>query len=234
MRGKGRIPRKQTLKLLVQDETGAMEVVFFHAGFLEKTLKQNEEYLFYGKASINMGRTQMLHPDVSKYEPDQEQSILPVYPLTGGVSQGEMRKWQRAAFELLPELSEYLPEKTIERNRLCGLQYAVENIHYPQDRKKLMEAKYRLIFEELLFLQTGLLAIKRKMTAKEQGIRFSDAVDMDEFTSALPYPLTGAQNRVLSEINSDMEAPKVMIPARAGRRGLGQDRRRSRGHVQGR
>lgn len=210
VRGKGRIPRKQTLKLLVQDETGAMEVVFFHAGFLEKTLKQNEEYLFYGKVSINMGRTQMLHPDVSKYEQDQEQSILPVYPLTGGISQGEMRKWQKSAFELLPELSEYLPDKTIERNRLCGLQYAIENIHYPQDRKKLMEAKYRLIFEELLFLQTGLLAIKKKMTAKEQGIRFSDAVSMEEFTSALPYPLTGAQQRVLSEISADMEAPKVM------------------------
>ena len=97
-----------------------------------------------------------------------------------------MRKWQHAAFELLPELSEYLPEKTIEKNRLCGLQYAIENIHYPQDRKKLMEAKYRLIFEELLFLQTGLLAIKRKMTAKEQGIRFSDAVSMDEFYLRAP------------------------------------------------
>jgi ATP-dependent DNA helicase RecG len=210
VKGKGRIPRKQTLKLLVQDETGAMEVVFFHAGYLEKSLKQNEEYVFYGKASINMGRIQMLHPDVTKYEEDQEQAILPIYPLTGGVSQGEMRKWQKAAFELLPHLEEYLPEMTLERNRLCGIRYAIENIHYPADKKHLMEAKYRLIFEELLFLQTGLLSIKRKMTSLQQGIRFSCSVQMEEFTSNLPYALTGAQSRVLSEINGDMESSKVM------------------------
>ncbi len=209
-RGRGRIPRKQTLKLFVQDETGAMEVVFFHAGFLERTLKQNENYIFYGKISVNLGRIQMLHPDVSRFDPDQEQSILPIYPLTGGISQGEMRKWQRAALEFLPELEEYLPEQTLRRNRLCGIRYAIENIHYPSDRKRLMEAKYRLIFEELLFLQTGLLAIKRRMTSKGEGICFSPAVSMDEFTESLPYALTGAQKRVLSEINADMESVRIM------------------------
>ena len=66
VKGRGRIPRKQTLKLFVQDETGAMEVVFFHAGFLEKTLQQNEEYIFYGKVTVNMGKVQMLHPDRSE------------------------------------------------------------------------------------------------------------------------------------------------------------------------
>lgn len=210
VKGRGRIPRKQTLKLLIQDDTGAMEVVFFHAGFLEKTLKQNEEYILYGKVSVNMGKIQMLHPDISKYDSGQDQAILPVYPLTGGISQGEMRKWQKGAMEYLPELEEYLPETALERNRLCGIQYAIENIHYPTDRKRLMEAKYRLIFEELLFLQTGLLAIKHKMSSKKQGIRFSAAVQTDEFTSSLPYSLTGAQNRVLSEINADMEDSKVM------------------------
>lgn len=210
VKGRGRIPRKQTLKLFVQDETGGMEVVFFHAGFMEKSLKQNEEYIFYGKVTVNMGKIQMLHPDISKYEPDQEQTILPIYPLTDGISQGEMRKWQRAAMEFLPELEEYLPEITLERNRLCGIRYAIDNIHYPTDKKRLMEAKYRLIFEELLFLQTGLLAIKNKMSTREQGIRFSDEVRMEEFTASLPYSLTGAQSRVLKEINEDMESSKIM------------------------
>ncbi len=210
IKGRGRIPRKQTLKLLVQDDTGAMEVVFFHAGFLEKTLKLNEEYIFYGKVSENMGKIQMLHPDVSKYDAGQEQAILPIYPLTGGISQGEMRKWQKTAMEFLPQLDEYLPRQTMERNRLCGIRYAIENIHYPSDRQRLKEAKYRLIFEELLFLQTGLLSIKRKMTEKEQGIRFSSDIKINDFTHGLPYPLTSAQKRVLSEINSDMESSKVM------------------------
>ncbi|MEL7655554.1 MAG: ATP-dependent DNA helicase RecG [Bacillota bacterium] len=210
VKGKNRFPRKQTLKLLVQDETGAMEVVFFHAGYLEKTLKQNEEYIFYGKVTVNMGKYQMLHPDFTKYEPDQEQSILPIYPLTSGISQGEMRKWQKDILESLSDLEEYLPEKTLERNRLCGIHHAIGNIHFPVDKKKLLEAKYRLIFEELLFLQTGLLLIKNKMTSKDQGILFSREVMIEDFTGSLPYQLTGAQNRVLSEINTDMESKKVM------------------------
>lgn len=210
VKGRARIARKQTLKLLVQDETGAMEVVFFHAGFLEKTLKQNEEYILYGKVSVNMGKIQMLHPDMTKYEPAQEQTILPVYPLTSGISQGDLRKWEKEALKLLPDIKEYLPEKTMERNRLCGIHYAIENIHFPTDGQKLKVSKYRLIFEELLLLQTGLLAIRNKMTTKELGIPFSSQISMEEFTSELPYLLTGAQTRVLAEINSDMESTKVM------------------------
>jgi len=210
VKGRNRIPRKQTLKLLVQDETGTMEVVFFNARFLDKMLKQNEEYVFFGKTSQNAGRIQMLHPDVSRYEPEQGQGILPVYPLTSGITQGEMRKWQKAAMALLPELEEYLPEETLKRNRLCGIRHAIENIHSPADRQRLLEAKYRLIFDELLFLQTGLLAIKYKMHGENKGIAFSPEVSMEAFTSALPYQLTGAQRRVLSEINADMESEKVM------------------------
>jgi ATP-dependent DNA helicase RecG len=210
VKGRGRFPGKQTLKLLVQDETGAIEVVFFNARYLDKLLKQDETYLFYGKTSVNAGRMQMLHPEVSGYEPGEAQSILPVYPLTGGISQGEMRKWQKAALACLPELEEYLPEKTLERNRLCGIRHAIENIHWPVDRQRLMEAKFRLIFEELLFLQAGLLALKYKMSVQDKGIRFSGTVSMEAFTATLPYKLTGAQRRVLSEINRDMEAEKVM------------------------
>lgn len=210
VKGRFRFPGKQTLKLLVQDETGSMEVVFFHAGYLEKSLKKNEEYVFYGKVSESMGKIQMLHPDVTKYEEGQEQSILPIYPLTSGISQGELRKWEKEALKSLPELEEYLPEETLERNRLCDIQYAIGNVHFPSDRKKLLESKFRLIFEELLFLQTGLLAIRNKMTSERRGTRFSNDVRIEEFTGSLPYALTGAQTRVLSEINADMESDKVM------------------------
>ncbi|MDD4565179.1 MAG: ATP-dependent DNA helicase RecG [Eubacteriales bacterium] len=208
---KGRIPGRQTLKLLIQDNTGSIEVVFFHGGYLAKTLKLNEEYLFYGKVSVNQGKLQMLHPDITKYEPDQKLAILPVYPLTSGVTQGEMRKWQKEAHEAyLPYMQEYLPEATITRNRLCGIHNAIENIHFPKDRKTLLQAKYRLIFEELLFLQTGLLAIKKKMTSIDKGISFSKEVTMDDFAASLPYTLTGAQQRVLNEIDLDMGSGKVM------------------------
>lgn len=208
---KGRIPRRQTLKLLIQDNTGTIEVVFFHGGYLSKTLKLNEEYLFYGKVSVSQDKLQMLHPDITKYEPEQKLTILPVYSLTSGITQGEMRKWQKEAQDAyLSYLEEYLPESTLKRNRLCGINHAIENIHFPKDRKTLLQAKYRLIFEELLFLQTGLLAIKKKMTSIDKGISFSEEVTIDDFTASLPYTLTRAQQRVLNEINFDMGSRKVM------------------------
>ena len=210
IKGKYSPKRKQTLKLLVQDETGAMEVVFFNAGYLDKTLIKNEEYLFFGQVNVNNGRVQMLHPDISKFEKDKEQTILPIYPLTNGVSQGELRKWHREAEVYLPDMIEYLPNDTIERNRLCSINYAIENIHFPKDKQRLMEAKYRLIFEELLFLQTGLLAIKHRLSKKEPGIQFSNSIMMEEYTTSLSYQLTNAQKRVLSEINEDMESAKIM------------------------
>ncbi|MGI6748852.1 MAG: ATP-dependent DNA helicase RecG [Anaerovoracaceae bacterium] len=207
---KGRITRRHTLKLLIQDDTGSIEIVFFHGGYLAKTLKLNEEYILYGKVSVNQGKLQMLHPDITEYDPDQKLSIVPVYPLTSGITQGEMRKWQKEALSYLHALNEYLPKSTLERNRLCGIHYAIENIHFPKDRKTLMQAKYRLIFEELLFLQTGLLAIKRRMASVENGVSFSEEVTTDDFIASLPYALTAAQQRVLNEIILDMESGKVM------------------------
>lgn len=202
--------RKQSLKLLVQDETGTIEIVFFNATYLNKSLNIGEVYEFYGKAAINNGRVQMLHPDLNKYNSEDQNIILPIYPLINGLTQGELRKWQKEAELNLPELAEYLPEEIIKRNRLCSIQYAIENIHFPKDKQKLMEAKYRLIFEELLFLQTGLLSLKNSIALKNKGIIFSKKIKINQFTSGLPYNLTDAQQRVLSEINEDMESIKVM------------------------
>ena len=210
VKGKNRNRKKQTLKLLVQDHTGSMEVVFFHAGYLEKSLLKNEPYVFFGKVSVVSGKVQMLHPDFSKCDTESEQSILPVYRLTSGLTQSDFRKWQKMVMQDLEEIPDCLSEPIRLRNRLCGFQYALENIHFPKDRQHLMEAKYRLIFEELLLLQTGLLTMKNRTESARKGISFSNTVFMREYTEKLPYQLTHAQERVLSEINRDMGSDKVM------------------------
>lgn len=203
--------RKQTLKLLVKDHTGSMEVLFFNASYLEKTLKPNQPYSLYGRVSIRNGKIQMIHPEISPYQGDSAAGILPIYPLTRGISQGELRKWQEEAIERnLETFQEYLPEEIVDRNRLCSLPYAIENIHFPKDGQRLKEAKYRLVFEELLFLQTGLLLIRNKFYANKNGIVFSNEHTMEPFIENLPYCLTNAQARVLREVNQDMESGKVM------------------------
>ena len=96
MPGKG-FGRKRTLKLLVEDSTGRMEVLFFMAGFLMKTFKQGDEYRFFGKVKLENGRVTMFHPTYSPLDADAQCGILPVYPLTKGIGQKDVRKLSKEA-----------------------------------------------------------------------------------------------------------------------------------------
>ena len=202
--------KKRTLKLLVSDETGGIEIIFFHAAYLEKILKRDVEYVFYGKITGHAGRLQMLHPDFSVFSGDSVPGVIPIYPLTQGITQGDIRKWQKQALHYINELSDYLPPDIVNRNRLCDLEYAVRNIHFPEDIQRYKEAKYRLIFDELFLLQTGLLSIKNALKQKGKGISYRKDISVTEFTKKLPFEMTDAQKRVLAEIEKDMESDIVM------------------------
>lgn len=220
VKGGWRYGKKRTLKLLVEDETGQLEIVFFvQAGYLEKAFQQGTSYGFFGKVSVSkQGRYQMTHPDFQKIEgataeggdAADEDKILPVYPLVSGLTQKDMRKWTKLALQQQDQLKDHLSPATVERNRLCDLAYALTHIHYPENRDKYKEAKYRLIFDELILLQTGLMMTRRKLEHQCSGICFSKEYKIEEFTASLPYSMTGAQQRVLQEIEADMESSRVM------------------------
>lgn len=207
---KGGYGKKQTLKLLVTDDSGGIEVVFFNAKFLINKFEIEDQFTFYGRVSIEYGKTKMIHPEFFKSEENNEQGIVPIYPLTAGISQADMYKWQSMVNNLLTQLQEHLTQNIIEKNKLCDIKYALNNIHFPQDKNHLKVAKYRLIFDEFLFLQIGLLSIKDKINSEEKGICFNREVNIEQFIRALPYTLTNAQKRVVNEINEDMESEKVM------------------------
>lgn len=201
---------KRTLRILASDDTGSLEVIFFNAAYLENTILKNETYSLFGKIFKNDGRVKMMHPDFAKWEESRSAAILPLYNLTQGITQNEMRKWIKTALDCFADFPDCLPAETIRRHRLCAIKYALDNIHFPEEGQKLKEAKYRLIFEELLILQTGLLVIKNKLIEPGRGITFSVLVTLEPFIRSLPYKLTQAQLRVLDEIMSDMESPRVM------------------------
>lgn len=200
--------RKQLLRLLVTDDTGSLEVVFFNAGYLTKSFKAGDEYVFYGKVSANFGKMQMVHPDFSR--DDSVSGILPVYPLTKGITQREMRIWQKSAEELYCRAEEILSPGTIENNRLCSIEYALRNVHFPEEKQKLLEGKYRLVFDELLVMQTGLLAARTSSREGRNGTAFSMEVSVQDYIDSLPYPLTDAQSRCVHEIIADLESGKAM------------------------
>jgi ATP-dependent DNA helicase RecG len=152
----------------------------------------------------------MIHPEFIKSGDNDIQGIVPIYPLKAGLSQSEMRKWQSIVKGFLKDLPEHLTGSIIQRNKLCDIQYAISNIHCPTDKEALKVAKYRLIFDELLFLQIGLFSIKRRVLSDNVGISFSSSVKAEAFIRKLPYQLTSAQQRVVGEIMEDMESEKVM------------------------
>ena len=201
--------RRQLLKLLVSDDTGMLEVVFFNAKYLQNSFKSGSEYLFYGRVIRNFGKLQLVHPEFSA-ESDKTEGILPVYPLTKGITQKEMRSWQNAVRQLYSRVEDILSADMAEENRLCSLEYALENIHFPKEKQRLLEAKYRLIFDELLVLQTGLFAARQNIKDGKNGIAFSDKADISRYIASLPYELTGAQRRCVEEIERDLESGKVM------------------------
>ena len=204
-----RYGKKQMLKLLVSDDTGMLEVVFFNAGYLQNSFRVGSEYVFCGKAASNFGKLQMMHPEFSS-PAEAPEGILPVYPLTRGISQKVMRSWQKSAKAVYGQIEDILSSETVNANRLCSLGYALENIHFPTEKQKLLEAKYRLVFDELLVLQTGLFAARQNIKNGKNGIAFSREADMEEYIRTLPYEPTGAQRRCMEEIEADLESGKVM------------------------
>jgi len=201
--------RKQILRVFVVDKTGGMEVLFFNARYLAQSFIIGKTYDFYGRAVQNRCKWQMIHPDYSETENSDIRCILPVYSTTAGLGQKELRSWQKKLLDEIDEVKDYLPAEIIERNNLCSLDYAVKNVHFPTDKPPLLQGKYRLIFDELLALQTGMLTARHHTMDNQTGIIFDNSAEND-YISGLPYPLTGAQQRVVKEISEDLKSGKVM------------------------
>ena len=200
--------RNQNVYLICEDNTGSFEALFFHAGFIRNTVKIGMEYDFFGYADMKRNVPRMIHPEFSPSN-DENRGIIPIYPLTKGISNNEMRKWQKKLLDEV-EYEEYLPQRIIERNNLCSLSYALSNVHFPEERQKLAEAKYRIVFDELLTMQLGIMLMKSRYSGKSGGIMFSPSVDEGEYIDKMPYQLTRAQKKAVEEIIEDMESPAVM------------------------
>ena len=128
--------------------------------------------------------------------------LVPVYPQTEGVSSAYLAKCVRAAFASAPDIEEPLPAALIEKYRLCGKAEALQKIHFPQSRQDVQAARRRLIFEELLALQLGLLLLRGREAA-HTGAPMRPA-DLSPFWNALPFAPTGAQRRAAQEILADL------------------------------
>ena len=146
--------RNKMMRLLVSDDTGTMEILFFQASFYERSFHTEETYYFYGRVSRGKSGLLMAHPEFEKMSGPFEPSILPVYRTVKGISQKDLRKISRFALEQTDSAEETLPGWLIKKSRICSREAALRNIHFPADKMSFRTAKYRLVYEELFFLQT--------------------------------------------------------------------------------
>ena len=215
------------MSVTVTDGTGYMEAVFFKGiKWMYSKLVPDEEYVFFGKPSVFKGRLNMVHPEVDKVR-DQEKrqdgkssinsSLTGVYTLTeklrsSGITGKVMnRLMENALISALPDIEETLPEYLLIEKGLVPLQFAVRNIHFPKDQTALEKARYRLKFEELFYLQLSLLKQKYVRSRNENGIRMPKVGDAFRICyDSLPFSLTGAQKRVITEIRNDMKSGRQM------------------------
>ena len=202
--------KRKAFRLMVEDATGTLEVVFFNARYLTGFFQKGRIVDFFGRVSGSGCNLQMVHPEFADGIEENPPGILPVYPLSAGVSQKELRKWCRAVLEDVEDLPEPLPEECRERQRLCTHSYALEAIHRPQGRDHLKQGRYRLIFQELFLLQLGLTALKRSRDQRQADEAVKKMADSSPFIQSLDFPLTGAQRRGLDQILQDMESSYAM------------------------
>ena len=219
----------------ISDGTGEIETVYFKGiKWMYEKLKVGQEFLFFGKPSAFNGRINMVHPevdDVSKAAgiPAQSASsataeaigagstMTGVYPSTeklknSGITGKVMTRLAAGALEKgLPYIQESLPEYIMKECGLVPIHFALRNIHFPKDMTSLERAKYRLKFEELFYLQLSLLKQKYVRSRAEQGIQMPRVGEaFNRCYESLPFPLTGAQKRVITEIRNDMKSGHQM------------------------
>ncbi|MGY5266119.1 ATP-dependent DNA helicase RecG [Paraclostridium bifermentans] len=199
-------------KVGVRDETGFARLVFFNQEYISSTLKKGDTVFVFGKVKKTSYGIEMSSCEVEQMSnnPKSTCGIMPIYPLTYGLTNKELINIVKTVFSNEQiYIKEYLPNKIIQKYKLCSIDFAVKNIHSPTNKESLKVALYRLVFEEFLMLQLGLFLFKNGVTEKS-GVKFEKEQNLVKILNSLPFKLTNAQNRALNEIIDDMNCEKVM------------------------
>ncbi|MEE0235016.1 MAG: ATP-dependent DNA helicase RecG [Bacteroidales bacterium] len=213
---------KKRLSVWISDGTGEIELVFFKGiKWVAEKLKPGAEFVFFGKPAAFNGRINMVHPEIDAVPSGTAtagvSTMTGVYPSTeklknGGITGKVMNRLMEYALERgLQYIEESMPDHLMRQYGLVPIHFAIRNIHFPKDMASLEKAKYRLKFEELFFLQLSLLKQKYVRSRADKGIRMPLVGQaFNDCYNSLPFPLTGAQKRVITEIRDDMKSGHQM------------------------
>ena len=188
------------------DGQSVIHVTIFNNKYLAKALRTFDEYILYGKLEKRFTEASMSSPQIEKA--DTAQGIHPIYSATENLNSKAIAKVVKNALDKIEYIEETLDNEIKAQFNLCSLDFAIRQIHFPSEHKNIEIARRRLIFEELLTLQLGLMMLKDKKDEKNGYIIKNDYTE--EFYSLLPFTPTNAQKRAISDCIRDMQSEKTM------------------------
>ena len=191
-------------RVQVADHSARLNLTFFNQKFTTEQLQYGKEYIFYGAVSGDYGGYSMTSPSFEAIDsaPVTTRRVLPIYPLTAGLSNAAVLKAVRQALAICNTPAEILPPQVRSRYGILPAEQAYYAIHEPASMQEAELAKKRLIFEEFFIFSAG-LALMRAQRAGKQLPPYPDT-DLTAFYEALPFTLTGAQSRAIDEIAADL------------------------------
>ena len=199
-------------KLMVRDGNEICTIIWYNQSYVKNLFKIGKSYNFYGKIEIKFGKYEMKSPIFEETGQNKNTGkIVPIYPLTYGITQNTIRKIiENGINEVYGNLEENIPGYILEEYKLMEVNNAIKKIHFPENKEDFAKARYRLVFEELLTFQLALLKLKENYKKEEYGLSFNKNVNMSDVINTLPFKLTHAQLKVLEEIDNDLESKKNM------------------------
>jgi ATP-dependent DNA helicase RecG len=219
--------RKRVFEVIIQDETGVIRAKWFRFNekYMKEKFKTGQKIILSGKPTINKrSGLEIIHPETEQVSGESVNSleigkIVPVYHVTDGLHLKSMRAITKNVLDkYLPLIDEFLPGDLINRHKFISRADAIYQSHFPPEGSSLNEldtfktpAQRRLVFEELFLIQLGLAFRKKHSGEEKTGTPFKTRGELiKQFVKILPFTLTGAQKRVLSEIMADLEKEKSM------------------------
>ena len=202
--------RKILTEALISDDSGSLKVIWFNQPFLIKALTVGDEIFLSGK--LDEARLQMISPDYEKVRLNTVHTarLVPIYHLTEGVTQKQLRFLLSQAVRFIREVKEYLAPTIIRKYNFFNLTQALNEIHFPSSLTSAAEAKRRLQFDELFLIQLAIQKIRKQLGEnKAVPIKFLEKQTKD-FVAGLPFKLTNAQKKCSWEILRDVEKIKPM------------------------
>ncbi|MCL2140091.1 MAG: ATP-dependent DNA helicase RecG [Dehalococcoidia bacterium] len=218
---------KRHSEAILGDETGNVRAIWFNNPFVTRQMKNGDRVVMSGRVRIFAGRPVFESPEWEIYEEGtliHTGRMVPMYPLTSGLHQRQVRKLIKNIVDTYAEQqSEFIPQNILSKRNLMTLSEAISQAHFPHDWAHKEQARQRLAFNELLLLQIGVMAKKRKWQKEQPSLPLRIETGIyEKLIASLPFALTGAQKQAIGEIYADISKPIAMSRLLQGEVGSGK------------